>query len=166
MIFVTVGTHEQPFDRLIKKIDELKRDDIITEEVFIQTGFSTYEPKFCQWEKLLPYLEMENKVRDARIVITHGGPSSFIMPLQIGKIPIVVPRKKQFDEHVNDHQVEFCKTVAERMGNIIVVENMDKLQDVIFTYDSIVSEMPSFMKSNNKRFNRHIENIVAELLGQ
>ena len=47
MIFVTVGTHEQPFDRLIKKIDELKRDDIITEEVFIQTGFSTYEPKFC-----------------------------------------------------------------------------------------------------------------------
>ena len=73
--------------------------------------------------------------------------------------------KKQFDEHVNDHQVEFCKTVAERMGNIIVVENMDKLQDVIFTYDSIVSEMPSFMKSNNKRFNRHIENIVAELLG-
>lgn len=24
MIFVTVGTHEQPFNRLIKKIDELK----------------------------------------------------------------------------------------------------------------------------------------------
>lgn len=24
MIFVTVGTHEQPFDRLIKKVDELK----------------------------------------------------------------------------------------------------------------------------------------------
>ena len=26
MIFVTVGTHEQPFDRLIKKIDELKKE--------------------------------------------------------------------------------------------------------------------------------------------
>lgn len=25
MIFVTVGTHEQPFDRLIKKVDELKK---------------------------------------------------------------------------------------------------------------------------------------------
>ena len=24
MIFVTVGTHEQPFDRLIRKVDELK----------------------------------------------------------------------------------------------------------------------------------------------
>lgn len=29
MIFVTVGTHEQPFNRLIQKIDELKKDGII-----------------------------------------------------------------------------------------------------------------------------------------
>ena len=32
MIFVTVGTHEQPFNRLIQKVDELKRDGIIQEE--------------------------------------------------------------------------------------------------------------------------------------
>jgi len=25
MIFVTVGTHEQPFNRLIQKIDELRK---------------------------------------------------------------------------------------------------------------------------------------------
>ena len=25
MIFVTVGTHEQPFNRLIQKVDELKK---------------------------------------------------------------------------------------------------------------------------------------------
>ena len=29
MIFVTVGTHEQPFNRLVQKIDELKRDGIM-----------------------------------------------------------------------------------------------------------------------------------------
>ena len=29
MIFVTVGTHEQPFNRLIQKVDELKRDGVI-----------------------------------------------------------------------------------------------------------------------------------------
>lgn len=39
MIFVTVGTHEQQFNRLIKKVDELKRDGIIKEDVFMQTGF-------------------------------------------------------------------------------------------------------------------------------
>lgn len=41
MIFVTVGTHEQPFNRLIQKVDELKRDGVIKDDVIIQTGFST-----------------------------------------------------------------------------------------------------------------------------
>ena len=32
MIFVTVGTHEQPFNRLIEEIDRLKQEGVITEE--------------------------------------------------------------------------------------------------------------------------------------
>ncbi len=61
MIFVTVGTHEQPFNRLIQKIDELKKDGTIQDDVIIQTGFSTYEPKYCQWSKLIPYQQMVQK---------------------------------------------------------------------------------------------------------
>ena len=77
MIFVTVGTHEQPFNRLIKKVDELKRDGIIREEVVMQTGFSTYEPEYCQWSKLIPYQQMVQNVADARIVIpTAARPAS------------------------------------------------------------------------------------------
>lgn len=33
MIFVTVGTHEQPFNRLIKKVDDLVADGAIQEKV-------------------------------------------------------------------------------------------------------------------------------------
>lgn len=73
MIFVTVGTHEQPFNRLVQKVDELKRDGIIQEDVIIQTGFSTYEPQYCEWSKLIPYQQMKKNVENARIVITHGG---------------------------------------------------------------------------------------------
>lgn len=78
MIFVTVGTHEQPFNRLVKAVDELKRDGVITEDVIMQTGFSTYEPKYCQWSKLIPYQQMIKNVEDARIVITHGGDRDII----------------------------------------------------------------------------------------
>lgn len=163
MIFVTVGTHEQPFDRLLKKIDELKKNGIIQEKVIMQTGFSTYEPKYCEWSKLLPYKDMVQNVADARIVITHGGPASFIMPLQVGKIPIVVPRQKKFEEHVNDHQVEFARNVAERMGNIIVIEDIEKLQEIIIKYDDIVSNMPLEMKSNNEKFNENLEKIVKQI---
>ena len=148
MIFVTVGTHEQPFNRLIQKVDELKRDGVIKDDVIIQTGFSTYKPKYCQWSKLISYQQMVKNVADARIVITHGGPASFIMPLQIGKTPIVVPRQHQFNEHVNDHQVEFARNVAQRMGTIIPVEDINTLGDVITNYDQIVAGMGHGMNSN------------------
>lgn len=164
MIFVTVGTHEQPFNRLVKKIDELKRDEIIQEDVIIQTGFSTYEPQYCQWSKLIPYQQMVKNVEDARIVITHGGPASFVMPLQIGKIPIVVPRQHKYNEHVNDHQVEFARNVAERMGTIILVEDIDKIGNIIRNYDKIVANMEHEMSSNNEKFCDELEKIIAELM--
>lgn len=163
MIFATVGTHEQPFDRLIRCLDELKADGIFPDEVIIQTGYSTYQPKYCNWSKLISYKDMVQNIKEARIVITHGGPASFIMPLQIGKIPIVIPRKHSFDEHINDHQVEFTRAVAERMKTIIPVYDIDKLKDVILRYDEIIATMPSRLKSNNKKFNDELEKIVKLL---
>ncbi len=166
MIFVTAGTHEQPFNRLIKKVDELKRDGVITEDVIMQTGFSTYEPKYCTYSKLYPYSEMQQMVKDARIVITHGGPSTFIMPLQIGKIPIVVPRQKTFNEHVNNHQVDFAEAVKERYGNIIVVEDIERLANVITDYDEIVMTMQDRAAAlgNNAKFVSELEKIADQLV--
>lgn len=164
MIFVTVGTHEQPFDRLLEYIDNLKRDGMITEDVIMQTGYSTYEPKYCKWKKLLPYKKIEQYVRDAHIVITHGGPASFIMPLQIGKTPIVIPRQHQFNEHVNDHQVEFVKAVSMRMGTIISVFDIEELGEKIINYDAIVASMPSGLNSNNAEFCRRLEEMVCEIM--
>ena len=106
---------------------------------------------------------MVKNVADARIVITHGGPASFIMPLQIGKTPIVVPRQHQFNEHVNDHQVEFTRNVAQRMGTIIPVEDIETLGDIITNYDQIVSDMGHGMSSNNAKFNKELEKLVKEL---
>lgn len=163
MIFVTVGTHEQQFNRLIKFIDELKRDKVIVEAVIMQTGFCTYQPKYCEWHKLISYKDMEKNVRDARIVITHGGPASFIMPLQIGKVPIVVPRQEIFHEHVNNHQVDFAKQIEKRMGTIIPIYNIEDLKDTIINYDSIVASMNSSMGSNNKQFNKKLGKIVDGL---
>ena len=162
MIFVTVGTHEQPFNRLVEYMDKWAAHH--DEEVVTQTGFSTYEPTNCRWQKLYPYNTMITMVDMARIVITHGGPSSFIMPLQIGKVPIVIPRKLEFNEHVNDHQVDFCKQVAKRQNNIIVVEDVNKLEDTIENYDEIVKSMNHGLASNNERFCAEFENIVNELV--
>ncbi len=163
MIFVTVGTHEQPFNRLVEFIDKLVENEIIKDEVIIQTGYSTYKPKFCKFNKMLPYQEMVKNVQNARIVITHGGPASFIMPLQYGKIPIVVPRQKKFNEHVNNHQLEFCKAVAERQKNIIVVEDIQTLDKVLSKYEQMCSNLNGSSLSNNAKFNEEFIKIVNKL---
>lgn len=163
MIFVTVGTHEQSFERLVRCVDELKGSGVLTEEVFIQTGYTDYEPQHCQWSKLLPYSDMEKYVKQARIVITHGGPSSFIMPLQIGKTPIVVPRQAQFDEHVNDHQLNFALEVEKRQKTILVVQDIAQLGDMIANYDEHVRSLSGTLQSNNEIFIERFRALVEEL---
>lgn len=156
MIFVTVGTHEQQFNRLVEYMDKWAAEH--DENVIMQTGYSTYEPKHCEWDKLFPYQKMVEMVNEARVVITHGGPSSFIMPLQIGKTPIVVPRQYKYNEHVNNHQVKFCKEVESRMGTIVVVEDIEKLGGVIESYDEIKKEGNN--TSNNAKFCEELDSIV------
>lgn len=163
MIFVTVGTHEQQFDRLIKEIDNLVKEGFIQEKVIIQTGYSTYQPRYCEWSNFISYNDMIFNVNHARIVITHGGPASFMMPLQVSKTPIVVPRQLQYGEHVNDHQVEFALAVQERMGTIITVSDINNLKEVILNYDELVIKNNSEIASNNELFNNKIEMIVKEM---
>lgn len=164
MIFVTVGTHEQPFDRLIQEMDRLKGEDKIEDEVIMQTGYSNYEPKHCKWSKLIPYEEMVTNIAKADIVITHGGPASFITPLQMGKIPIVAPRQKQFGEHVNDHQLEFCREVEKRLGNIILVEDVSKINEYIEHYNEHCKALHLDMNNHNGTFNEQLNQIIQELI--
>ena len=163
MIFVTVGTHEQGFDRLVKEIDELKRDNIIKDEVIIQKGYTEYEPKYCKAYKLIGYDEMQKYLDEAKIIITHGGPASFIAPLTIGKVPIVVPRQKDFNEHVNNHQLEFVRQVVERDNSIIPVYDIKELKDILLNYDEIVSKMKENYTSNNKSFCEKLDKEINSL---
>lgn len=127
MIFVTVGTHEQQFNRLVEAIDKLKGNGAFDESVFIQTGYSTYKPRHCEWAQFVPYGQMKEKMSQASVVVTHGGASSFIEAMALGKVPVVVPRKGRLGEHVNDHQADFVRIVAERQGGIVPVYDVAEL---------------------------------------
>lgn len=164
MIFVTVGTHEQPFDRLLKCIDKMVDNGQINEEIICQKGYTEYEPQNYKAEKLISFEEMQENINNARIIITHGGPASFIAPLAIGKIPIVVPRKKDCNEHVNNHQLEFARQVANRMKNIIVAETDDEIIDSIINYDKIVKQLSNKNNSNNKIFNEKLIKEIEKIL--
>ena len=94
---------------------------------------------------------MIQKIKDAKIVITHGGPSSFIIPLQYGKTPIVIPRMRKYGEHVNDHQVDFCKKYSSVFpGRIILEEELNKL------YNDIITNLDKHYVKNVEKIDNNI----------
>lgn len=160
MIFVTVGTHEQPFNRLVKAVDDLKMSGKITDSVFIQTGYSTYIPKACEYRDFISMNQMNEYMEKADVIITHGGPSSFIMALQHNKVPIVVPRLSKFNEHVNNHQVTFCDELVARQFPIRLIRSIDDLGNEIKN-DYFSNEKISL---NNKKFVQNLEIIISSIL--
>jgi UDP-N-acetylglucosamine transferase subunit ALG13 len=130
MILVTVGTHEQPFDRLIKEVDKLVGKGKL-KDVIVQTGYSNYQPKNIKTAfKFIEFQKMNNFFRKAKIVITHAGIGSTLLAIRYGKPTIVVPRYKEFGEHLTHHQLDVTREL-EREGKIIAVYDIRDLENAI-----------------------------------
>lgn len=162
MVFVTVGTHEQPFDRLVSAADGLVEDGTLQEGVFVQTGYCTYEPKHCEWKRFVPASEMQERMKTADVVVTHGGPSSFIEAMVAGKVPVVVPRSSKYGEHVNDHQEAFVRIVAERLGGIVPVYDVADLGPAIDKARRLTASGTGF-SSHNAEFCRELSKRIERL---
>ena len=106
MIFVTVGSRNYQFDRLFKKLDELYEDGTLTEEMFAQTGTSTYTPRHYKHRDFITPEEFAEKINEADIVVSHGASGSIMKALNAGKKVIAVTRLEKYNEHINDHQIQ------------------------------------------------------------
>lgn len=128
MIFVTVGSRNYPFDRLFIKLDELYASGFLTEEMFAQTGTSTYKPKNYVAKDFLSPEEFEQKINEASIVVSHGASGSIMKALNAGKKVIAVTRLERYGEHINDHQIQNNEAFSTNKY-VVAVFNMDDLGD-------------------------------------
>jgi UDP-N-acetylglucosamine transferase subunit ALG13 len=123
MIFVTVGSAD-PFDRLIRTIDEWagsrKRKDI-----FAQIGRSRYEPQHIRAVSFLSPSEFRERVRAARLIVSHAGMGSIITAMEAGKPIIVMPKWAHLGEHRNNHQVATAKRFGQRQGIVVATDERD-----------------------------------------
>lgn len=113
MVFVTVGTATQGFARLLRAVDEQAGAGLFGDEtVLMQTGSTRdFVPRHAQWRPFWPRPEFERFLREASLIIMHGG-ATVLEVLRLGKVPVVMPRRKKFGEHVNDHQLELVELLA------------------------------------------------------
>lgn len=113
MIFITLGSQKFQFDRLLRAVDEFVASGEITHEVFAQTGASTYIPKHFSSRPFLDTDDFKQTIQKADIVITHGGTGAIVNAVKRSKKVIVIPRLKQYGEHVDDHQLQIMRTFAD-----------------------------------------------------
>jgi UDP-N-acetylglucosamine transferase subunit ALG13 len=130
MIFVTLGTHEQQLNRLVKGIDDLIKNKIIQEEVQIQLGYSTYIPKYAKWFRFIDQNKFTNLTKKASIVISHGGSGNLLFASHMGKKVLAIPRLKKFGEHTNDHQLQIVKEL-EKEKRVLVIYDIKDLANLI-----------------------------------
>lgn len=130
MIFVTLGSQKFQFNRLLKEIDRLVGEKKIEEEVFAQIGYSDYEPKNYKYKKFIDRDEFARLMSECDKVITHGGTGAIISAVKKGKKVIAVPRLKEFEEHVDNHQLQIIREFS-KMGFILSIDEITQLGDAV-----------------------------------
>lgn len=130
MILVTLGTHPQPMDRLLRRLDEFVEAGEIADEVIVQAPALGYVPKYLTVRSILPFAELTRLIGEADAVISHAGPGTLATIRLNGKVPVVVPRSRQHREHVDTHQ-EFYARHLHKLPGYIVVDDLDGLAAAI-----------------------------------
>ena len=74
-------------------------------------------------------------INAADLVICHGGNGIIGETLATGKIPLVIPRRASFGEHIDDHQVEMVQLLAARglVINLETNQNRNELNELLQT---------------------------------
>jgi len=123
MIFLTVGT-QLPFDRLVRTLDEWCEKNP-SQKVFGQIaepGPNGYIPKNFEWKSFIDPEEFTLRFSKSKLIVAHAGMGSIISALTHPKPILIMPRRLEFREHRNDHQMATAKRFENRDGVITAFE--------------------------------------------
>lgn len=118
MITVTLGTIPYRFDRSILWLKALLDSGVINEPVFIQYGTSDISAlihhPLVTAESVVPQAKLKALINRSRLVISHAGQGSTRLLAAAQTHFILLPRLAKHEEHVDDHQLMFARSVASR----------------------------------------------------
>lgn len=158
LLFATVGA-TLPFDRLVETVAEVNRTGEIGERIILQTGEGGRRPEGLEVHETLGFDEVQSILRDARIVICHGGTGSLITALRQGCHVIAMPRLSSLGEHYDDHQAEITSAFADR-GLVQVANTPDELRQALA---NARTRPPVLATTDPQALRAHLETLLAGL---
>ena len=159
MIFVTLGSQKFQFNRLLKEIDVLVEEKLITDEVFAQIGYSDYLPQNYRYKNFLNRDEFAEMQEKADIVITHGGTGAIIGAVKKGKKVIAFPRLAKYGEHVDDHQIQ----LVEQFNEMELIYSCNDVQELKTAIEGIRTKKYNDYHSNTAVIINSIEKFLTAM---
>ena len=156
MILVMLGTQKNSFYRLLDEVQKCINKKVINEKVVVQAGYTKYESKDMEIFDLVPSDELNEYVKKANYVITHGGVGSIVTCLKMNKKVIAVPRYHKYGEHVNDHQLQIIQTF-DGQGFIKGLQSVEDLEKTI-------KELPDFKPNKFVCQTQKVIGIIEEFI--
>lgn len=111
--FVTVGSHDQPFERIFQAVQAADRENLLPKPIVLQRGVTRLNVPGAVDHDFVSPTEFDEYVRKADLVITHGGSGAIATVLKYGKRPVVFSRRADLHEHVDGHQEDLVKKLAD-----------------------------------------------------
>lgn len=105
-VVVTLGTmRTYEFTRLVDRLKHILPDVMEPDaDVLWQMGVTTADPGFGTVAASVPNAQLREAIGQADLVVAHSGIGSAITALELGKRPVLVPRRPVHGEHVDEHQ--------------------------------------------------------------
>jgi beta-1,4-N-acetylglucosaminyltransferase len=124
VILVTVGMHTDGFPRLVQEMDRIAAK--VDEDVVMQIGATRYEPRAARWFTFTTQEQMEALCEQARVIVSHAGAGSILTALRYHRPLIVVPRRRDYGEVIDDHQLELADALSS-VGALLVANDICEL---------------------------------------
>jgi len=137
-VFLTLGTRDEPFTRLLQGVEELVKKGTIKEKVIVQAGHTKYRSDhmeifdFCAPEKI------GELILNAKYVITQESAGIGTQCLKHRTKFIVMPRDYQYAELPTQSDMnEDLQYRLEELGYTKVVTDTDELEKAILSREDI-----------------------------
>lgn len=133
-VFVTVGTRDEPFLRLIQAVEELVKKRVIKEKVIIQAGNTRCTSDCCEIFDFCPAENIDELILNASYVITQESAGIGTQCLKHKTPFIVMPRDYRYGElPTRKDMQEDLHFRLEELGFTRVVNNIHELEQAVLS---------------------------------
>ena len=157
MIFLTVGTQDKQFLRLLKIVDNAIKKGVVKDEVIAQIGHTKFESNNIKTYKFMSDKKLNEFIERADLIVTHGGVGFLTTALMKKKKVFAIARTKQYKEHINDHQMQ----IVDKFYKLKYIKKIETYDDFVREYKNLNKFKPVFPKFDNTQ----MLNIISDFIG-